>query len=185
MRRTTISLTLSMAFMGTAMAQGAAPIPQAKPAAGKPAAKPLVKPEGIAPVSKSPLPTFYGNTYQRIAAAMLSYSAIDLRGGWPALPKTAQLAPSASGPDVLRLRQRLVMTDDLAPDQDKGEVYDAPLEEAVKRFQVRHGLTETGSVGPKTLAALNVPVKHRLAQLRATLDRISELNFSSANATWW
>ncbi len=55
-----------MAFMGTARAQSAAPIPQARPAAGKPAAKPVVRPEGIAPVSKSPLPTFYANTYQRI-----------------------------------------------------------------------------------------------------------------------
>ena len=48
----------------------------------------------------------------------------------------------------------------------------------MKRFQARHGLTETGSVGPKTLAALNVPVKKRLAELRATLDRISELSFT-------
>lgn len=150
----------------------------AKPAPAKPAAKAVTpKPDGIAPVSKSPLPTFYQNTYQRIAAAMLSYSTIELRGGWPVLPKTAQLAPGASGPDVLTLRQRLVMTDDLAPDQDKGETYDAALEAAVKRFQSRHGLIETGSVGPKTLVALNVPVKKRLEQLRATLDRISELNF--------
>jgi murein L,D-transpeptidase YcbB/YkuD len=137
-----------------------------------------VKPEGIAPVSKSPLPTSYGNTYQRIAAAMLSYTTIDLRGGWPTLPKNAQLAPGASGADVVTLRQRLIVTDDLAPDQDKGELFDGKVEEAVKRFQSRHGLTETGSIGPKTLAALNVPVKERLQQLRATLDRISELNFS-------
>jgi len=177
MRRAAISLAISIALIGPLAAQSAAPIP-AKSAA-KPAAKAVKpKPEGIAPVSKSPLPTFYGNTYQRIAAAMLSYSAIELRGGWPSLPKTAQLAPGAAGPDVVLLRQRLAMTDDLAADQDKGEMYDAGLEEAVKRFQARHGLTETGSVGPKTLAALNVPVKQRLEQLRATLDRISELNFN-------
>ena len=69
------------------------PGPSAKPA------QTAVKPEGIAPVSKSPLPTFYGNTYQRIASAMLSYTTVDLRGGWPALPKTAQLAPGASVPE--------------------------------------------------------------------------------------
>ena len=177
MRRATISLFISMAFIAPAMAQAAKPV-DAKPVPAKPAAKAATpKPDGIAPVSKSPLPTFYQNTYQRIAAAMLSYSTIELRGGWPALPKTAQLAPGASGPDVLTLRQRLIMTDDLAPDQDKGETYDAALEAAVKRFQSRHGLIETGSVGPKTLTALNVPVKKRLEQLRATLDRISELNF--------
>ena len=176
MRRATISLALSVALIGPVAAQSA--LPRSKPVASRPAAaKPVVKPEGIAPVSKSPLPTFYGNTYQRIAAAMLSYTTIDLRGGWPTLPKAAQLAPGSIGPDVITLRQRLIMTDDLAPDQDKGESFDATLEEALKRFQARHGLTETGSVGPKTLAAINVPVKHRLQQLRATLDRISELNF--------
>ena len=178
MRRATISLALSMAFVGSAAAQSAAPIPQSRPAAAKPAAKAAVKPEGIAPVSKSPLPTFYGNTYQRIAAAMLSYTTIDLRGGWPTLPKTAQLAPGASGPNVVLLRKRLAMTDDLAADQVTSETYDKTLEDAVKRFQARHGLTETGSVGAKTLAALNVPVKQRLQQLAATMDRISELNFN-------
>ena len=178
MRRATISLALSIAFAGSAAAQSAAPIPQSRPAAAKPAAKAAVKPEGIAPVSKSLLPTFYGNTYQRIAAAMLSYTTIDLRGGWPTLPKTAQLAPGASGPNVVLLRKRLAMTDDLAADQVTSETYDKTLEDAVKRFQARHGLTETGSVGAKTLAALNVPVKQRLQQLAATMDRISELNFN-------
>jgi murein L,D-transpeptidase YcbB/YkuD len=185
MRKALFSLAISIACVTSAEAQtapsqspnrAAAKLAGARTAAV--ATKPAVKPEGIAPVSKSPLPTFYGNTYQRIAAAMLSYTTIDLRGGWPTLPKTAQLAPGASGPDVVTLRQRLIVTDDLAPDQDKGELFDGKVEEAVKRFQSRHGLTETGSIGPKTLAALNVPVKERLRQLRATLDRISELNFS-------
>ncbi len=179
MRRTTISILISMALVVPAMAQGGPAKPvAAKPAAKKPVAKAVKpKPDGIAPVSKSPLPTFYQNTYQRIAAAMLSYTTIDLRGGWPALPKTARLAPGAFGPDVLTLRRRLIVTDDLAADLDNSELYDDALETAVKRFQMRHGLTETGSVGPKTLAALNVPVKERLTQLRATLDRISDLNF--------
>jgi murein L,D-transpeptidase YcbB/YkuD len=175
MRRAAISLALSMALVGPVAAQSAKPIPKPKPAAAKPAAP---KPDSIAPVSKSPLPTFYGNTYQRTAAALLSYTTIDLRGGWPALPKTAQLAPGASGPDVLLLRRRLAMTDDLAADQVAGETFDVTLEAAVKRFQSRHGLTETGTVGPKTLAALNVPVKERMQQLAATMDRISELNFT-------
>jgi L,D-transpeptidase YcbB len=177
MRHAAISLAISMAFLGSAAAQGAKPNP--KPAAAKPAAKAAApKPDSVAPISKSPLPTFYGNTYQRTAAALLSYTTIDLRGGWPAIPKTAQLAPGASGPDVALLRQRLVMTDDLPADQVTGEAYDAAVEAAVKRFQTRHGLTETGTVGAKTLAALNVPVKKRLEQLAATMDRISEYDFN-------
>src|SRR4029079_11847651 len=131
MRKSLFSLAISIACVASADAQ-TAPSQGANRKAVKPAGarvvavakKPVVKPEGIAPVSKSPLPTFYGNTYQRIAAAMLSYTTIDLRGGWPTLPKTAQLARGASGTDVVTLRQRLIMTDDLAPDQDKGELFD-------------------------------------------------------------
>src|SRR5207237_6338509 len=116
--------------------------------------------------SQTPEPTFDEGTGLRIAAAMLSYSAIEVRGGWPTLPASAaKLAPGASGPDVALLRQRLAMTDDLAPEQEAaGQSYDSALTAAVRRFQARHGLEQTGSIGPKTYAALNVPVTKRLRQ---------------------
>ena len=38
-------------------------------------------------------PVFDEGTYQRIKEALLSYSAIQVRGGWPALPADAKLAP--------------------------------------------------------------------------------------------
>ena len=50
-------------------------------------------------------------------------------------------------------------------------VYDAPLEAAVKRFQLRHGLTPDGAIGPGTLQALNVPVSARIDQIRVNLER--------------
>jgi len=47
----------------------------------------------------------------------------------------------------------------------------------VKRFQLRHGLEATGAVGPQTLKALNVPVKQRLQQLEASLERLAGIDF--------
>jgi murein L,D-transpeptidase YcbB/YkuD len=47
----------------------------------------------------------------------------------------------------------------------------------VKRFQIRHGLPETGTVGPQTLEALNVPVGRRLRQLSASMDRLNGMGF--------
>jgi murein L,D-transpeptidase YcbB/YkuD len=47
----------------------------------------------------------------------------------------------------------------------------------VKHFQLRHGLEATGSVTPQTLAALNVPVKKRLQQLAASLERLVGMDF--------
>ena len=172
MRKAAISLAFSMTLAGPALAQtNPVPIPAARtaPQAARPA---------IHPVSKSADPTFDEGTYQRISAAMLSYSSIEVRGGWPMLPAGAKLGPGSSGPEVALLKQRLAVTDDLVADMLKGDVYDAVVVDAVKRFQARHGLDETGAVGPQTLAALNVPVKKRIRQLAASLDRMAELNFN-------
>ena len=46
------------------------------------------------------------------------------------------------------------------------------MEQAVTIFQKRHGLKTDGVVGPGTLAALNVPLKHRIRQLELNLERL-------------
>ena len=101
-----------------------------------------------------------------------------MRGGWPTLPPRCNLAPGATGPDVALLRERLAITDDLPAEVADGDAYDTMLTEAVKRFQARHGLPETGTVGPQTLEALNVPVTKRMRQLAASLDRLHGMGFT-------
>ena len=65
----------------------------------------------------------------------------------------ARMSPSCA--------QRLAVTDDLPAEVADGDAYDTMLTEAVKRSRSRHGLPETGTVGPQTLEALNVPVGKR------------------------
>ncbi len=149
-----------------AQAQQAAPLPHARP----------VK-RSVASFWTSSEPTFDEGTYDRINAAMLSYSAIEVRGGWPSVARV-NLEPGAKGADVAKLRQRLAITDDLPAEVADGDSYDTMLTEAVKRFQARHGLPETGSVGPQTVEALNVPVKQRIRQLAASLDRLNGMGFT-------
>ena len=120
---------------------------------------------------------FDEGTYQRIKETLLSYAAIQVRGGWPAIPADAKLAPGASGPEVALLRKRLVISDDLAPELEAGDSYDAALVDAVKHFQLRHGLEANGSIGPQTLRALNVPVAARIKQLEASLERLLGMDF--------
>jgi L,D-transpeptidase YcbB len=122
-------------------------------------------------------PTFDEGTAQRIKDAALSYSDIAVRGGWPTIPPDAKFALGASGADDDLLRKRLIITGDLAADQNSGP-FDETLAEAVKRFQVRHGLAATGTVTPRTLAALNVPVQQRIKQLEASLERLGNMNFA-------
>ncbi|HWP14027.1 MAG TPA: L,D-transpeptidase family protein [Xanthobacteraceae bacterium] len=169
---TTFCLSLSSAFGQsgvTAPTEGlrkaGTPMPQAKP----------IK-RAVASFWTSPEPTFDEGTYNRINEALLSYSAIEVRGGWPQMPKVT-LEPGASGPHVSKLRQRLAVTEDLPPELADGDIYDMMLTEAVKRFQIRHGLPETGTVGPQTIEALNAPVTKRIRQLVASLDRLNGMNF--------
>ncbi len=149
------------------------PLPKAKGKARFPAAPVQTVPTA----TSAPEPTYDEGTARRISAAMLSYSALEVRGGWRPVAASLQFAPGGSGPEVALLRERLVMTDDLAADHAKGEAYDAAVTAAVRRFQARHGLEQTGSIGPKTLAALNVPVTKRLRQLAASLDRLAAMDF--------
>ncbi len=149
------------------------------PARPRPAVKPASTPEGrsAAALALSAEPVFDEGTYQRIKEALLSYSAIQVRGGWPSLPADAQLAPGGSGPLVALLRRRLAITEDLAAEHEAGEAYDAAVAAAVKHFQLRHGLEPTGSVNKQTLRALNVPVAARIKQLEASLERLLGMDF--------
>ncbi|MBM3529146.1 MAG: murein L,D-transpeptidase [Alphaproteobacteria bacterium] len=170
MRSALILFTISFLLAESALAQSV-PLPASRPLEA--AAR-----RAVAPISTSPHPTFDHGTHQRIQAAMLSYASIEVRGGWPALPANARLAPGTGSTEVALLRRRLALSDDLAPERIDGELYDETVADAVRRFQARHGLEVTGSVGPRTLAALNVPVQRRIRQLAATLDRMAELQFT-------
>jgi L,D-transpeptidase YcbB len=171
-----LTLLLVPALASSAFAQAAAPPPKTLPTSKPPAAQSEPGLPTLAHVSASPIPTLDEGTAQRMASAMLTYSAIEVRGGWPSLPASAKLAPGARGPDVALLRQRLAITEDLAAEKINGDVFDDAVAAAVRHFQIRHGLPETGSVGPSTLAALNVPVGKRLHQLAASIDRLAAMD---------
>ena len=201
MRRTTIIAIATMLATASAFGQsagttgqgsaGAAP-PAAKPAAAaapaggaNPAhaapAKPAVAastPESRSAAALSHEPTFDEGTAQRIKDAALSYSDLAVRGGWPTIPAEAKFALGAPGPNDDLLRKRLLISGDLAPDKPATGPYDETVAEAIKRFQVRHGLAATGTVTPRTLAELNVPVQKRIKQLEASLERLANTTFA-------
>jgi murein L,D-transpeptidase YcbB/YkuD len=126
-------------------------------------------------------PSYGPNTYDRTLEALIAHEDIAVRGGWPKVPASVTaLKPDAQGPEVAALKQRLVLSGDLPADALPGDVYDANVVAAVKRFQVRHGLSDLGTVGRLTLKAINTPVEMRLNQLTATLERLKGNGFSFA-----
>src|SRR6202163_2085890 len=192
MRTISIAGVIVALAAGSALAQGVGTPPKPSvavkpavaakpPVAAKPqaAVKPASTPESrsAAALALSSDPVFDEGTFQRIKEALLFYSDIQVRGGWPMLPADAKLEPGASGPYVALLRQRLVISDDLPADREAGEAYDSAVAEGVKHFQLRHGLDATGTVGAQTVKALNVPVGARIKQLEASLERLLGMDF--------
>jgi len=110
--------------------------------------------------------------YRRLMDALTGYRELAAAGGWPTVPDGPGLKKGQRDTRVADLRARLAMTDGLQTGAgDDSEAFDDAVEEAVIRFQRRHGLDPDGKVGPKTIDALNVSAEARVDQIRANLER--------------
>lgn len=111
--------------------------------------------------------------YRALREVLARYRDIEKRGGWPEIPK-GTLKPGQKSPAVPALAARLAATGDYSGriPADGGAVpYSRELQEAVKHFQRRHGLTDDGVIGPEVSAQLNVPVAARIRQLELNMER--------------
>ncbi len=119
---------------------------------------------------KSLLPAQPG--YGRLKTALVVYRALAEKGGWSVVPGDGRLEKGMKSERVPALRARLKVTGEMPAAVDgAGDVFDEAVEEAVKRFQTRHGLYDDGIVGARTLKALNVPAPSRVRQIELNLER--------------
>ncbi|MGD8628453.1 MAG: hypothetical protein PVH52_05190, partial [bacterium] len=80
--------------------------------------------------------------YLRLKDALASYRAIADMGGWPDIPQGSALNKGEKDERIPILKKRLYLTGDLEDAGDNSSLlFDAGLEQAVKRFQTRHGLS--------------------------------------------
>lgn len=131
--------------------------------------------ERFAEPARADQPVYGPQAERNLKAAIARYERIVAYGGWPQVPKGRGLGPSSRGVRVKALRRRLLASGDLPRGVGVGEKFDSRVEEAVKRFQRRHGLKPSGRVYRSTLSALNVTAKQRLEQLRRNLKRVRAL----------
>ena len=121
-------------------------------------------------------PTLSKQNLAAMAAAIKLYENVVAKGGFPAVPEDQQLNVGMFLPTVALVKQRLAMSADLREsDSDVSQNFDYGLEKAVKRFQASNGLSPTGVIDKRTMAALNVPAAVRLRQLKVNLQRLTEL----------
>ena len=72
---------------------------------------------------------------------------------------------------IINIKKRLVFWKDLKQPDTITEIYDRETFKAVKKFQLRHGLSPDGVIGKGTVEALNYTKEQRKQQIIANLER--------------
>ena len=132
----------------------------------------------MASISQDSRPSLDASTFINTMRAAWTYKRLAEAGGWPSLPAGTILKAGDKGPLVALLRQRLALEGDLSADAAASTLFDVELASAVKRFQARHGLPESGAVRARTLEAINVPALTRHRQLTASAQRLAGSTFA-------
>ncbi len=128
-------------------------------------------------------PFVTANSAAEIQAMADKYAGIVSAGGWPRLPK-GNLKKGSKGKHAGILNQRLHIEGYLRAEGTQGEyaqLFTSATEDALKQFQINHGLAVTGKVDGATLFALNVPAERRLATIRANIPRLAEYSKDLGN----
>lgn len=110
--------------------------------------------------------------YKQMQRQLAHYQQIAQAGGWPSIAQVKNVTKGASGEAVQTLWKRLGVIGDLDTTKVRTPVFDDNMEQAVKRFQQRHGIKPDGKLNSETVAWLNKPVKEITQLLELNLERI-------------
>ncbi len=129
----------------------------------------------LGPEYQTNIPYVSQQAIDGMGQAIARYRKIVAAGGWRKFPGSMTIQPNDHGNHVAELRRHLALTGDLRVQSRRVRAFDSGLQEAVGRFQLRHGLRVTGFVGSRTRRALNVSARERLRQLETNLARLQDL----------
>lgn len=131
--------------------------------------------------------------YARLRSALAHYRTLADHPAWaallPPLPGKRKLEPGQAWAGLPLLARRLVVLGDL-PDSTPSapgsaanktvETYDEALQNGVRTFQQRHGLTADGVLGKGTLAALEVTPAQRARRITLAMEQLRWTPLQSA-----
>jgi len=133
----------------------------------------MINASDVNPVIASVEPHYAG--YQRAITALAAYSKLAAQGDGTPLPMVQKgIHPGGNYAGVPQLVARLRQLDDLLPTTLKPDgqtQYAGVLVDAVKQFQLRHGLQPDGILGKGTVVDLNTPLSQRVQQIQFALER--------------
>lgn len=111
--------------------------------------------------------------YKLLSDQLRKYVGIVKSGGWPVIEEVdgKHFKKNDSSAKVLAVKRKLILTGDLSA-KDTSSVYDTELENAIKNYQKRLGLTADGKLGNKTLEELKKPAIERVKQILINMNRM-------------
>lgn len=110
--------------------------------------------------------------YISLKKALNRYIDIKRSGGWEKIDKSFFILKKGDkDPEIIKIKKRLQITDDYSC-ADFNEIFDECLEDAVKRFQKRHGIKIDGVIGPNTLKMLNISVDKKIEIIKLNIERL-------------
>lgn len=109
--------------------------------------------------------------YKLLSEVLIRLSEIKNKGGWGSISFTQKkYEPGADFPEIAWIRKRLYLSGDLNVN-DSSSVYDDVLLEAVKNFQIRHGLFPDGVIGQGTISFLKNSVEEVIRKVLINIER--------------
>lgn len=111
--------------------------------------------------------------YKSLLKQLNYYQSIKNTKQWPNLDSAAlnKLALGDTSTQITFLKKKLQLCGDLSSDVVVNNTYDLKLSEAIKYFQTRHGLDETGKLSGATLHFLNLSLEQIIKQILVNLER--------------
>lgn len=125
---------------------------------------------------EAPSSTFMKNEpvyrqYGLLKGNLKKYRAIQTGIGWKQIKAGKKSYGIGDSSKVIAdIREHLFLVGDLSANNGS-PVYDHELEESIKKFQQRYGLTEDGVIGKSFIEELNYPLEKRIEQLIVNMER--------------
>jgi murein L,D-transpeptidase YcbB/YkuD len=108
--------------------------------------------------------------YNLLKEALKKYRRLDSSASWKPVDVKGRLTLHDESKDVASLRKRLFELGDLKFDSGS-EVFDESLQDAVKSFQYRYGMTADGVAGPALFKYINTPLQEYIRKIIINMER--------------
>jgi len=108
--------------------------------------------------------------YQGLRSALARYREIFARGGWPVIPAGPAVKPGQESERIPLIARRLRLGGEY-DGPPATTLYTAELVRAVQRFQRHFQLTADGIIGPRTIEAMNIPVRELMRRIILNMER--------------